>query len=753
MKRYQYTLLALLLSATVVTAMPPGASYIFPAGGQRGQTVKVRVGGLVTHDRCPWEMLGTGIAPGKELTRGTTLWIEGPRLPLPDSQRVEDYPQDMMGEVKIAADAPLGLRSWRLWTSQGISPNKRFVVGDFPEIIEEEGDREPVAIKYPVTINGRIFPRENVDVWTFTARKGQSITCVVVAEAIGSPLDARLEIRDARGKLLVENEDFRGLDPLIRFVPPADGTYQVRIHDVRFQGSQSHVYRLTVTDTPVVESVYPLGAKRGSKLALQLTGQGLPAQPVTLDVPAKATTGEEFTVEVNGKRSLPFTLDLDDLPEVLRDARREGTLSVPCVLNGRIEKPGAIDSWQFTAKKGERWLLEMRAARLGSPLNGVLTILDAGGKPLTKADSGDDPVLRFTAPADGTYTLQVSERYRSQGAYRVRLTIEEPDFQLNVVADTVTVLRGATTPLKVQVERRGDFKQPIALTIQGLPDDVKVNPITIQPNQNQIDIPLKADAAAKVRVSRLIIQGTAQSLVRTANVSGADHVALAVGVPTPFKIVGDFDMTNLPRGSVQKRKYRIERNDYTGPLTITLADRQARHLQGVTGPTFTLSAETKEFEYPVTLPPWMEIGRTCRVCIQGTGTVQDADGTKHLVCYSSVNQNEQFVTVIATGRLDVVVDRSSVTAKPGEEVALAVRVLRDKGLQGAVKVELIYPASFTGIKCEPLTIAADRGEGTVKLTFTQGRLPSRTLPVLVRATLTSKEGPIVAETRLDVSAP
>ena len=28
-----------------------------------------------------------------------TLWFEGPLLPLPDSQRAEDYPQDMAGEV------------------------------------------------------------------------------------------------------------------------------------------------------------------------------------------------------------------------------------------------------------------------------------------------------------------------------------------------------------------------------------------------------------------------------------------------------------------------------------------------------------------------------------------------------------------------------------------------------------------------------------------------------------------------------
>src|SRR5262249_22565784 len=172
-----------------VNANPPVASYIFPAGGQRGTTVKVRVGGLFLHQRCGFEMLGPGIEASKELRRTRTLWFEGPLLPLPDSQQAEDYPQDMAGQVGLAADARLGVRHWRLWTSQGATPAMKFVVGDLPEVVEDEieGDPVPVEVKLPVTINGRIFPREDVDVWSFSARKGQSITCEVQAARLGSP--------------------------------------------------------------------------------------------------------------------------------------------------------------------------------------------------------------------------------------------------------------------------------------------------------------------------------------------------------------------------------------------------------------------------------------------------------------------------------------------------------------------------------------------------------------------------------------
>ena len=110
---------------------------------------------------------------------------------------------------------------------------------------------------------------------------------------------------------------------------------------------------------------------------------------------------------------------------------------------------------------------------------------------------------------------------------------------------------------------------------------------------------------------------------------------LAVALPTPFKIVGDYESTQSPRGSVRRRHYRIERGGYDGPIEVSLSDRQARHLQGVRGPTVVVPAGVSEFDYPVELPPWMELGRTARACVMGVGVVKDG-GAEHYVSYSSV---------------------------------------------------------------------------------------------------------------------
>src|SRR5262249_55381821 len=141
------SLCSLCLCVEPLRADPPTASYIFPAGGQRGQTVALRVGGLNLHKSCGFEMLGPGVTATNTLQRTKTVWFGGPVLPLPDSQQQEDYPKDMAGQVTLAADAPPGLRHWRLWTAQGATPAMKFVVGDLPELVEQEIDGDPVPVE------------------------------------------------------------------------------------------------------------------------------------------------------------------------------------------------------------------------------------------------------------------------------------------------------------------------------------------------------------------------------------------------------------------------------------------------------------------------------------------------------------------------------------------------------------------------------------------------------------------------------
>jgi hypothetical protein len=766
----------ILVSAGVSRANPPVAAYIFPAGGQRGQTVNVRVGGLFLHDHCSFEMLGPGVVASRVLRRTPTIWFEGPLLPLPESQQAEDYPQDYAGQIRITPDSPLGLRPWCLWTSQGAAAGPvHFMVGDLPEIVEQEiaGDPVPVAVRLPVTINGRIFPRENVDIWSFSAKKGQSIAAEVFAARLGSPLDSYLEVIDPQGRRIAENDDTFGADSLARFTAALDGQYQVRIRDVNFRGGPAYVYRLTLTAGPYVERAYPLGARRGSTAAFELTGQGLPKGTVHIAVPADAPPEYAHRLTVAGQQSNPFFLDVDELPEYRETEPNDQPAQaqrvvLPAVLNGRIDKAGDVDFWAFQARKGTAYQFAVRALALGSPLHAVLAVTDASGKELARADAPApgklDPVLRFTAPADGLYCLRVANLFPSRGGpaytYRLHAQLEaNPDFRLRLAENVLTLNRGGQAKLKVLADRTA-APGPMQLAIEGLPPGVTASKSQIGAGQVAVDVMLKADASAKIDIAHLTIRGTmtsnGQTLTRTATWQGPrgstpiDTVLLAVALPTPFKIVGQFEMSWAARGTVTRRHYHIERNGFTGPLEVRLAERQARHLQGVTGPVIQVPAGATEFDYPFHLPPWMETGRTCRVCVMATGVVKEPDGKEHTVSFGSIQPNEQLIRVIEPGRLEIEAERSSFLAVPGKTLAVPLRVARGKSLQGTVKVELVVAGHLHGITAAPIVIPAGASTGTLSIQI--GPNPSKpiNLPLLVRATVMDHGEPIIAETQLDV---
>lgn len=757
------------------SANEPTTYYIFPAGGQRGTTVEARVGGCFLHGECGFEMLGEGISAPDLIRRTDTLWFEGPVIPIPASQAAENYPQDYAAALTIAAEAPLGARHWRCWTSQGATPSLKFIVGDLPEIVEAEVDGEPrpIEVSLPVTINGRTFPREDVDLWSFEAVAGQAIHAEVTAARIGSPLDSQLEVLDPAGRLVAENGDAFGADSAVAFTAATSGTYRVRIYDIAFGGLQHYVYRLTISAAPVVESVYPLGGRRGATTRFELTGHGLPAASAEIAVPADAPADYAHRFVFGEAASNPVPLDVDDLDERLEaepndEAGQISPGAVPAVLNGRIDAPGDVDVWAFAAAAGEAFDVDLRASRLGSPLDSVLSIVDAPGTELARhddlADGQTDSRLSFTAPAAGTYYARVEERFASRGgprfAYRLRIAPpEKPDFRLRLATDALNLPRGGEAKLKIDADRLGGFNEAIAIAVEGLPPGATVPETAIPAGGASVELIFKADASATIGPARLTIRGTAalesQPATRVAQMpaprgGGApDTVLMAVALPTPFKVRGEYAVTYEPRGTQYRRRYFIDRGGYEGPLTVSLADVQMRHLQGVTGPTIEVPAGATEFVYPVYLPPWMEIGRTSRTVVAAVGEIVDVDGSRHKVSFSSVNQNEQLVALIDPGALGLQADAASIRAVPGGSVEVPFRVQRSGAVTGRARVELIAPAPLRDVTADAVEVAADQERGVLTIRFgpTCGDLP---MPLTLRATATYREGPIVAETKLEV---
>ncbi|MSU37267.1 MAG: hypothetical protein EXS36_19665 [Pedosphaera sp.] len=771
-------------------AEEPSVSYIFPAGGQRGQRVQFKVGGLYLHGGAAFEMLGTGVTATSRIYKTNTVWFEGPVIPLPASQQAEDYPKDYVGSVTIEAGATPGPRSWRIGNSQGVTAARPFIIGDLPEIVEQEMDGSPipVRIEVPVTINGRIFPREDVDIWTISARAGEEYVCDVQARRIGSPLEARLEVVDAQGKRLAEAITSTTRETQLSFTAPSDGLYQVRIHDINFGGLQNYIYRLSITRGPIVQSVFPLGGRSGTKTLFQLSGAALPANSAWLDLRTKGSpVAARFAFD--HQLTNPVRIEVDNLPEYLeRDPQQkslpQATVDIPAVLNGRIGVPGDVDEWPFRARKDQQLELDLRARRLGSPLNPVLTLLDASGRELAKnddlSDEETDSRLTFKVPADGTYLARVEERYVGRGgtrfSYRLRIAPPAlPDFAVKLGSNALNVVRAevglteeqrkkrpAPKPaaLRIDAERTGGFNGEIEFVIEGLPKGVSVKGGKIAENQDRTELVFTAASETTIGISHLTIRARAKlggvAVERLAHWPGdvtqdpLDDFALAVAIPTPFRVYADYLLAYGQRGSLFRRHFFIDRGGLNGVLTAGLADRQFRHLQGVVGPSVEIPANRTEFEYHVSLPPWMEIGRTSRSAVMVAGIVKDGDGSEHEVCFSSAEQNEQIIAVVAEGLMRVDADRRSILVEPNGDTEVRIKVQRDKSiLDKEIALELVLPAHFRGVTALPSKVAPGETEATLKLQFANNRSLFN-MAAIVRATTIDLHDPQVAETSIDL---
>jgi hypothetical protein len=750
----------------------PVASYIFPPGGQRGTTVEVRVGGLNLNAKASFEILGAGVEAPAEVCRTETLWLEGPLLPLPESQQAEDYPKDYAGRLTIAADSAPGPRAWRIWTAQGASGSLPFVVGTLPEIVEKESDASdlaPQSVTLPLTINGRIFPREDLDRWSFPLRAGEVVTASVDAPRLGSPLDPWVEALDDRGLRLAESAPAPGCDARLAFAAPRDGIYTIKIHDVNFKGGQAYTYRLTLITGPSIKSVFPLGGRRGTAVAFSREGLGLatPDSPVTL--PAEEAGSGPRTVSVPFAEGGSAALEVDDLPETVEvepndTVHQASPLSTLAVANGRIQEEGDADVWRVEMDQGQSYRIELRAKRLGSRLDALLSVLDSTGKELGRAETGAgpsaDPGLTFKAKSTGVHFLQIRDRFRSRGGsalgYRLVVQPSPPDdFSLVMASDTLSLPRGGTAKLKVEVERRGAFSGPATLDVLGLPPGISVSGTSIGPNARSADLVFKAEPSAPIRSTRLTIRGTAEIggtareriVTRTPalGLPEIDSLRLAVVLPTPFQIGGPVDYDWSPRGSVRHRHYTIVRNGFKGPITVQLADRQARHLQGVTGPVITVPDGTDEFIYAVTLPPWMEMGRTSRTVVVASGVVREPDGSEHEVSYSSLKADTQIVAVIGPGRLGLDVPRASTAVAPGRTSEVPVKIARALGIDGPVRVEIVPASWLRGLSAEPLILDKDHEEGLLRLECGPEPTAFATARLLLRASVQVGDDPVTAE--------
>lgn len=478
--------------AQQVTLPLPRLLTVMPMGGQAGQTVEVTI-------------------TGENIENVTALIFSSPKItakPVAENKFA----------VSIAADTPPGVYDARVMSRLGVSSVRAFSVNTLQEVVRTKANNS-VETAMPLsmgTICNATMTTRAVDFYSFQGIKGKRAAIECAATGIDSRLTPVLILADAKGGDLKVNRT----GGLIDFTPPADGTYLIKVSDLTYQGGARHFYRL----------------------ALQEVAGGGPAprQPQTATVsrmswpPAGlAATAAANETEPNNKEAQKITL--------------------PCDIAGSFFPAADVDTFEFIAKKGETWWVEVASERLGLNTDPFVLVQQVKDGQFTDVaelydiappmkvttngysyngppyDAGSPDVNgKFDIKEDGTYRLQVRDlfggtRSDANNVYRLIVRQATPDFSLAAWAVHMTLRNGDRAALskpmalragdsrvyEVVVQRRDGFDGEIEISMDNLPPGVSAAGLKIANGKPYGHLILTAAGDAKPGFSLAKLSGKA----------------------------------------------------------------------------------------------------------------------------------------------------------------------------------------------------------------------------------------------------
>ncbi|MBD3673155.1 MAG: serine protease [Planctomycetaceae bacterium] len=493
------------IRAQSVCLPAPRLLTMMPMGGQVGSTVEVTITG--DHIEEADQLIFS--CPG--ITATSKLDAQG--LPIPNRY-----------VVSISADCPTGIHEARVMTRLGVSTSRVFNVGALEETIQVKPNTSldtAMALKTDSVCNAVITPK-SVDHYSFEAEQGERVVVDCAAGGIDSKLTPVLIIADAQGAdLRVER---RG--GAIDFEAPQSGQYIIKVHDLTFNGGSAYFYRLVVDRSEKNEVIPRLPSVKGVN---------------AFSWPPPSLTDDHLLSE----------------QEPNNQPSQAQKITLPCDITGSFYPAADIDSFEFTAKKGEVWWVEVGSERLGRPTDPSIVVQHIAGpgseekrtivaeltdiaSPVKVSSNGysydgppynagsSDLIGKLEIQQDGVHRLQLRDlfggtRNDPRNTYRLIIRKAAPDFALvgwalhmnlrngdrNALSKPIALRGGATMPIEVVVVRRDGFDGEIELSMENLPEGVSATGLKIPAGQSRGIMLVSADENAPRGFSSVSFTGRA----------------------------------------------------------------------------------------------------------------------------------------------------------------------------------------------------------------------------------------------------
>ena len=454
---FQFSVLSLQFSVLLAFAAPafsqatfpsPTLTSISPLGGKPGATVELTL-------------------RGADLDGPQSVLLNDRAIPIKSTK-------PNLISLTLPADLKPALYDCRFVGRYGVSNPRVFEVSTLDAIESSGANAKPDnALKVAVgsVIQGA-FKSNSPHWFTFEAKKGQSI----IASFDGHRFDTRTElfgvITSTNGKELA-----RMRNGVMRFVPPADGAYRMRLNELMYRAGDEYAFRVTLElmkPAPLAGSPYgprpvpPVSVKMGDVIRDQFPEQG---QPRIFDLAFKA--GDSFILEVHSHQ-----LGHDTDPHlVIENLKPDGKLTPQAEV---ADAPAIVP-----------------APSINLPSR--------------------DPSYAYEAKADGTFRISINDNFATTQPYELRILKEAPQPALLIALNPIlpgaktkggeigsaNVPRGGIAALEIIAPNRNALSTPLELKADKLPAGVTCLGGFIGKGQSLGYIAFQASADAPVGASLL----------------------------------------------------------------------------------------------------------------------------------------------------------------------------------------------------------------------------------------------------------
>jgi WD40 repeat protein len=675
-------------SGGLVKPPRPSLTSVSPRGIQRGVVTKLRLG-------------------GQRLAGLTGAKSAGDKLAVRLAQSASSKDEAWL-EVEPAKDTPRGSQKIAVTGSHGDSDWATIWVDDIPQANCDGASGNFITLaSLPAAVWGTIAKPGDAASAEFDVKAGQILIFDSETADVGSKAKVNLKLEDPSGQLLAHNEGFAARsNPLMVYASKEDRHCRLVVSEAMLDASADHYFKVTVGALPLVTGFFPLSVATGSVTQIQLAGYNLPSN-AAVQLNAASETGEinlPLDRETYRTRSLPklqITRERELVESEPNDTPAQAnSIVVPSVVSGRIwsrdGRPDA-DLFKFSAKQGQRIVLETEAARRGSLADTKVEVLYPDGRPVRRV------LLQAVRDSHITFNGINSDGSNARLENWTEMELNEYLYMQGEVCKLFRAPQGPDSGFEFYTSagKRRDFfdTSPIAhandeacYIVEPLPPEAKplANglPVFMVDYENDDDAERKLGTDSKVI---FVPPADGEYLARVTDsrsYQGPEfsYRLFAREARPDFSVTLDGANPTIPEGSGQPFSARTDRNDgFEGEIKIEIEGLPPGFV--VSSPLVIQAGHSQAQGVIYALPgaQWPDDKHPLRTKITATAMVDGKPVTKPVNDFGSVKRGEKPKARVALGpddsRMIATPPTNSnlieITIAPGETIPARLKVWRD----------------------------------------------------------------------------